>query len=336
MASDLPLTRSAWQDRLATLPGSPDSIPSFFFGHGSPVLAISNVTDRDPQWRSVIKNGGLESPLANFLRDFGPALLSKYQPKGILVFSAHWETEGEQLVTDYGDENPLFMDYHNFDPELYRLKFSSRGDATLSRRVVQLFQDAGIRARLSTKDEVRGLDGQGSEGSGLDHGVFIPFRLMFGEVFRGVPIVQASIDGSLSPEGNWALGKAITSLREEGILILSGGLTTHNLRDWASFAPETASPPFHRFNDAVASAISVSDVSGSSDLSVVRFRTQSRLKPNARRTALVTLTQHECFRSAHPREEHFVPIYVAAGAGEDGGVHVLSGLYGSQAVAFGV
>jgi len=140
---------------------------------------------------------------------------------------------------------------------------------------------------------------------------------MFGEDFRSVPIVQASIDGSLTPEGNWALGKAITSLRNEGILILSGGLTVHNLQDPASFHPGTASLPFHRFNDAVASAISVSD-------------------PDARRTALVRLTQHECFRSAHPREEHFVPIYVAAGAGEDGGVHVLSGLYGCQAVAFGV
>ncbi|KAH9060062.1 Extradiol ring-cleavage dioxygenase class III enzyme subunit B [Lactarius vividus] len=315
MALDLPLTRSAWQDRLATLPGSPDSIPSFFFGHGSPILAIPS------NWRSMIKQGGLESPLANFLRDFGPALLAKYQPKGILVFSAHWETEGEQLVTDYGDENPLFMDYYNFDPEVYKLKFSSRGDATLSRRVVQLFQDAGIPARLSTKGEVRGLDGRGFEGFGLDHGVFVPFRLMFGEDFRGVPIVQASIDGSLSPEGNWALGKAITSLREEGILILSGGLTIHNLGDRASFVSETASLPYRLFNDAVASAISVSD---------------SRLKPDARKTALVTLTQHEYFRSAHPREEHFVPIYVAAGAGEEGGVHVLSGLYGCQAVAFGV
>jgi len=318
MASDLPLTRSAWQDRLATLPGSPDSIPSFFFGHGSPILAFSsNLADRDTQRRAVIKHAGPESPFANFLRDFGPALLAKYQPKGILVFSAHWETEGEQLVTDYGDENPLLMDYYNFDSELYKLKFSSRGDATLSSRVVQLFQNAGIRARLTTKDEARGLDGRGFEGPGLDHGVFVPFRLMFGEDFRGVPIVQASIDGSLTPEGNWALGKAITSLREEGILILSGGLTIHNLRDLASFVPESASLPFHRFNDAVASAICIAD-------------------PDARKSALVTLTHHECFRSAHPREEHFVPIYVAAGAGEDGGVHILSGLYGCQAVAFGI
>ena len=47
----------------------------------------------------------------------------------------------------------------------------------------------------------------------MDHGVFVPFNLMFGEDFRSVPIVQASIDGSLTPEDNWALGKAITNLR---------------------------------------------------------------------------------------------------------------------------
>jgi len=265
----------------------------------------------------VVKHIGPDGPLANFLRDFGPALLAKYQPKGILVFSAHWETKGEKLVTDYGDENPLLMDYYNFDPEVYKLKFSSRGDATLSRRVVQLFQNAGISARLSTKDETRGLDGRGFEGPGLDHGVFVPFNLMFGEDFRSVPIVQASIDGSLTPEDNWVLGKAIIKLRKEGILILSGGLTIHNLRDRESFAPDTASLPFRRFNDAVTSAISVSD-------------------PEERKTALVALTQHEGFRSAHPREDHFVPIYIAAGAGEDGGVHILSGLYGCQTVAFGV
>lgn len=97
----LPVTRPAWQDRLATLPGDPDHIPSFFFAHGSPVLTISNndSANLNPLMRPLVQHGGLESPFANFLRDFGPALLAKYQPKGILVFSAHWETEGEQLGT---------------------------------------------------------------------------------------------------------------------------------------------------------------------------------------------------------------------------------------------
>ncbi len=42
-------------------------------------------------------------------------------------------------MTDYGEENPLLMDYYGFASELYQLKFSSRGDAQLSQRVVELF-----------------------------------------------------------------------------------------------------------------------------------------------------------------------------------------------------
>jgi aromatic ring-opening dioxygenase catalytic subunit (LigB family) len=49
--------------------------------------------------------------------------------------------------------------------------------------------------------------------------------------------------------------------REEGILVLSGGLTVHNLQDRTSFAPETANPLVREFNDAVSLAISLSDVS---------------------------------------------------------------------------
>ena len=45
-------------------------------------------------------------------------------------------------MTDYGDENPLLMDYYGFEPELYQLKFSSRGDAALSAHVVELFRAA--------------------------------------------------------------------------------------------------------------------------------------------------------------------------------------------------
>lgn len=53
---------------------------------------------------------GPKGSLANFLKDLGPALLKKYEPKAIVVFSAHWETNNGALVTDYGEENPLLMD----------------------------------------------------------------------------------------------------------------------------------------------------------------------------------------------------------------------------------
>lgn len=53
---------------------------------------------------------GPKGSLARFLKDLGPALLKKYEPKAIVVFSAHWETNNGALVTDYGEENPLLMD----------------------------------------------------------------------------------------------------------------------------------------------------------------------------------------------------------------------------------
>lgn len=67
--------------------------------------------------------------------------------------------------------------------------------------------------RTTSKLEARGQDGRGFLGPGLDHGVFVPFRLMFGEDFTDIPIVQVSIDSSLSPETNWSIGKALERLR---------------------------------------------------------------------------------------------------------------------------
>ena len=46
---------------------------------------------------------GPEGDLARFLRDFGPALRAKYNPKGIVVFSAHWDTTGIR----HGDRSSL-------------------------------------------------------------------------------------------------------------------------------------------------------------------------------------------------------------------------------------
>ena len=72
---------------------------------------------------------------------------------------------------------------------------------------------AGILARTSSKLEPRGPDGLGKLAAGLDHGVFVPFKVMFGEEFMDVPVVEVSIDGSLDPAKNWALGKAVSKLR---------------------------------------------------------------------------------------------------------------------------
>ncbi|KAK2467059.1 hypothetical protein APHAL10511_001317 [Amanita phalloides] len=304
---DLSAASAAWRKALDELPATPNNIPAFFFSHGSPRLLFGGANDYM----------GPNGPLATFLADFGPALLQKYKPKGIVVFSAHWETEGERLVSDYGDENPLLMDYYNFPSELYEVQFKSRGDAELSRRVVELFNSAGERARTTPITEARGVDGRGFKGPGLDHGVFVPFRLMFGAEFSEIPIVQVSIDSSMSPERNWAVGKAVAPLREEGILILAGGLTFHNLQDRAGFTASTAKAIYREFDEAIVGAIGIWDA-------------------EERKRAMMRLTEHKGFRAAHPREDHFVPLYVAGGAGEAGGAGVVSGVYGTATVGFGL
>jgi aromatic ring-opening dioxygenase catalytic subunit (LigB family) len=107
---------------------------------------------------------------------------------------------------------------------------------------------------------------------------------------------------------------------------LSGGFTVHNLGGHESFLPETDSLRYRQFNDAVVSAISVSGVRCLQNCRPYSS-VLSHLKPVARRTALISLTQHESFRLAHLREDHFVPVYVVVGA-EEGGLHILlSGLF---------
>ncbi|KAJ7646974.1 Extradiol aromatic ring-opening dioxygenase [Roridomyces roridus] len=314
---DLPTMQKEWRKVLDELPDTPEKIPAFFFGHGSPMTMTPDSESAGRAPASIMRWGGASGPLATFLKDFGPALLKKYQPKGIVVFSAHWETNGERLVTDYGDTNPLLYDYYGFAPSFYQVDFKSRGDTALAQRVVDLYKAAGQRARLSPKTEARGEDGRGFSGPGLDHGVFIPFRIMFGNIFTDIPIVEVSIDASLSPEVNWDVGKTVAKLREEGILVLSGGLTVHNLRDFSCFSPDTAKPAHIEFDRAIIEAVKLKDDA-------------------ARKTALINLVQHPGFRACHPREDHFVPIYIAAGAGDGGAARLVTDTYGSETVAFGL
>ncbi|KAH8818680.1 Extradiol ring-cleavage dioxygenase, class III enzyme, subunit B [Flagelloscypha sp. PMI_526] len=306
MSTSNTTAEGSWKKALANLPGSPEHIPAFFFSHGSPSLAF----DMGIPWM------GPNGPLAKFLADFGPAILKKYNPKAIVVFSAHWETAKERLVTDYGDENPLLYDYYGFPKTFYDVEFKSKGDSTISQRVVQLFKEAGLPARTTSKLESRGQDGRGFKGPGFDHGVFIPFRIMFGETFLDVPIIEASIDHTLSPEDNWKIGSAVKKLRDEGVLVLSGGLPIHNLRDFSGFSPDTASDLLRSFDKGMHEAV-------------------SQDKPEERKKAMINLVNHPGFRAAHPREDHFVPLYVAAGAGEGEGVTTLVEEYAFGSFAFG-
>jgi 4,5-DOPA dioxygenase extradiol len=47
-----------------------------------------------------------------------------------------------------------------------------------------------------------------------------------------VPIVQVSLYANEDPEQHYQMGKALESLRDEGIMIIVAGMAVHNLRDF--------------------------------------------------------------------------------------------------------
>jgi len=132
-----------------------------------------------------------------------------------------------------------------------------------------------------------------------------------------IPIVEVSIDSSFDPEGEWESGQALDELRSEGILLLSGGLTLHNLRDPTCFQDTQSDNIYKQFDNAVTQAVQVRD-------------------PEERKKVMFNLVNHKGFRAAHPSADHFVPIYVAGGAGGSGDTKVLAAIHGALTVAFGL
>jgi aromatic ring-opening dioxygenase catalytic subunit (LigB family) len=147
--------------------------------------------------------------------------------------------------------------YYGFSESFYDFTYRSRGDSDLSRLVVDTFESNDLSARLTPATESRGRDGrpqksrpEGFVEAGLDHGVFIPFKRMFpdegGKPFE-IPIVEVSMSQDLTQDPQWELGAALKSLREQGILILAGGLTAHDFGDFSSFDQARAKPVSRRY-----------------------------------------------------------------------------------------
>ncbi|KAI8925817.1 Extradiol ring-cleavage dioxygenase, class III enzyme, subunit B [Entophlyctis helioformis] len=278
-------------------------MPVVSLAHGSPMLIMPESAGKS-KFDDVNSIGGPNGRLATFLTEFGPFLLDEYKPKALVVFSAHWETSNGVEIMSY-DKNHLLYDYYGFPKELYNLDFQSNGSPAIASRIASLLAAAHIPARTITK------------GRGLDHGVFVPFLKMLPNPVP-IPIVEVSMH-TLDPHALLALGAALSPLRDEGILIISGGLSIHTFDEFDAWDPAKAPQGFKDFEQAVKDSVLAPTVAERND-------------------RLVATTTHPFFRRAHPREEHFVPVYVAAGAGSDDGdkAVVVSGLHGAITMMFGV
>ena len=198
------------------------------------------------------------------------------RPPAILAVSAHWDTGGPQV--NRVQVNETIHDFRGFPEALYRIHYPAPGAPELATRVMDALAGAGFRA---TADDRRGLD----------HGAWVPLLLMYPE--HAIPVVQLSIQSRLGPAHHLRLGRALAGLRDD-VLILGSGSFTHNLRLMDRSGLDAPEPQWVRdFSDWIDGAL-------------MRHRTTDLL--NYRAAAPFA-------ERAHPDDDHFMPLFVALGAG---------------------
>lgn len=197
-------------------------------------------------------------------------------PRAILMVSAHWDTRVPGLTTS--DHPETIHDFYGFPAPLYALRYPAPGSAGLARDTAALLDAAGLES---------GFDPE----RGLDHGAWVPLMLMYPQA--GIPVVQLSVQTRAGAAHHLKLGEALQPLRDQGVLIVGSGGATHNLREFFQPAPGQDESYVPKFTAWLEDVLTRGDRQALAD-----YR---RLAPDAAR--------------AHPTEEHFFPLLVAAAAG---------------------
>jgi 4,5-DOPA dioxygenase extradiol len=234
------------------------SHPALFISHGAPTLALAN------------------NYFTHAWAELGVVL---GRPESILMVSAHWDTPFPAVSTAARLET--IHDFQGFPEELYRVRYRPPGAPALAGRVAQLLSVIGQGPAVDPD-------------RGIDHGGWVPLRWMYPDA--DVPVVQLAIQPEFGAAHHLRVGRALTSLADDFVLIIGSGHTTHNLRDWMS-NPRRQEPL--RYAQAFAEWLHDRLMAHDVD-SLVAWREQA---PEAAR--------------AHPSEEHFLPLFVALGAAAD-------------------
>jgi aromatic ring-opening dioxygenase catalytic subunit (LigB family) len=255
--------------------------PVYFIPHGGgpwPFMEFARDSEGNGPWDA----------LGAFLRGFDGEIGRR--PKAVLVVSGHWEKEPVPTLST-APNPPMLFDYYNFPAHTYELSYPAENSLALAARARALLSEAGI---ASAEDDTRGFD----------HGVFIPFMLIYPEA--DVPITMISLKNTLDVESHVAIGRALEPLRDEDVLIIASGMTYHNMPMFRKADAEHVAEAV-RFDDWLADVVSDPD-------------------PEVRVERLATWQDNPDARACHvPDHDHLVPLFVAAGAaGRDEGARIFT------------
>ncbi|WP_295898657.1 class III extradiol ring-cleavage dioxygenase [uncultured Vibrio sp.] len=232
--------------------------PAFFISHGSPMLALET------------------SETTEFLKGFGQTV---GRPSAIVVFSAHLDTQSAITITSAEKPKQIY-DFYGFPNALYEIDYLAFGAPQLANKIQGLISKVGLPSVLDAQ-------------LGWDHGVWMPLYLMYPNA--DIPIVQVSISTQLGTSVNYQLGRALTSLREEGVMLIGSGGISHNLPEISSTQPTP-----NRKTMVSEFTLWIAD----------------KLRNGDHRALLNYLEEAPHARFNHPTQEHFVPLLAVLGASE--------------------
>ncbi|MFR9732173.1 dioxygenase [Saccharopolyspora sp. MS10] len=231
-------------------------MPALYLSHGAPPLVD------DALWTGQLSGWAARLP----------------RPRAILVVSAHWES-APLVLGATADAVPLTYDFGGFAERYYRVRYPSPGAPELAAAVAALMPDDEPVAHQPDR--------------GLDHGAYVPLTVMYPEA--DVPVLQISLP-TLDPARLLELGRRLRPLREQGVLIIGSGFTTHGLPHLVDPRPQAPAPSWSREFDLWAGeALARGAVDELAD-----FAHRAPGMPHA-----------------HPTAEHFAPLFVALGAASD-------------------
>lgn len=220
-----------------------------------------------------------------FYRRLGQAIDAAFgRPRAVVGISPHTATRSPVVLGAARHE--AIHDFGGFPEALYRERYDAPGDPALAQSVGQHLKDAGLSATVLPE-------------GGLDHGFWTLFKHVWPQA--DLPIVPLSLVPMASPEQQWRVGAALEPLTREGVLVVGSGSITHNLGRFFRDPHDIDAEPTP---DTLAFTGWVAERSAARDW--VALKDYRRQAPHA--------------VDMHPTDEHWLPFYVAAGAGGDAAV----------------
>jgi len=225
--------------------------PTLFISHGAPNFILKE---------SISKNN---------IKKISSSIK---KPNYIIIVSAHYITNDLNVISYEADK--LMYDFYGFEKELYEYKYDIKSDKNLTQDLINCLSKNSISCKIDFNR------------NSYDHGVWTILSTLYKKI--DIPVIQLSLPINYSNRDLFDLGEALKELKNDALIICSGGIT-HNLSDMSlSTTPKKYAIDF---NILIKKAIE-----------------------NNNYEELFNIKENHLFNKNHPSSEHFLPLFIALGA----------------------